>query len=77
MLQVEHAKFIFLKKSYHTEKITVVKKIHYLLLFQFIKFSFCHKFFLECFWVELPYFLSFMRMKTFLVYKSNTEQSLQ
>ena len=77
MPQVEVAKFIFLKKSCHLEKITVVKIIYYLLLFHFIEFFFCHKFFLERFLIEFPYFLSFMTMKTFLVYKSNTEQSFQ
>ena len=32
MPQVEDAKFIFFKKSKHSEKITVVKIIYYLLL---------------------------------------------
>ena len=61
---------------YHTEKITVLKIIYYLLLFHFIKFFFFHKFFLECFLVEFPYFLSFMMLKIFFVFKSNTEQPL-
>ena len=77
MSQVEDAKYnFFLKKFYSTEKITVVKII-YLPLFHFIEFFFCHKLFLECFLVEFPYFPSFMMIKIFLVYKSNTEQSLQ
>ena len=67
---------LFLKKSDHTEKNTVVKTIYYLLL-NFMKFFFCCKFFLKCFSVEFSYFLSFMMMKIFLVYKSSTEQSLQ
>ena len=77
MLQFEDAKFIIFKKSYHTEKIAVVNIIYYLLLFHFIEFFFCHKFFLECFLLEFPYVLSFMTMKIFLAYNSNTEQSLQ
>ena len=77
MPQVEDANLFFLKKSYHMEKITIVKIIYYLLLFHFIKFFFHHKFLLECFLLEFPYSLSFMSIKIFLVYNSNTELSLQ
>ena len=34
--------------------------IYYLLVFHFIEFFFCYQFFLECYLVEFPYFLSFM-----------------
>ena len=70
--QVEDGEFIFLKKSYHMEKITVVKIVYYLLLFHFTAFFFRHKFFLERFLLEFLYFLSFMSMKNILVYNSNT-----
>ena len=70
--QVEDGKFIFLKKSYHMEKITVVKIVYYLLLLHFTAFFFRHKFFLERFLLELLYFLSFMSIKNILVYNSNT-----
>ena len=64
-LKLRMQNLFFLKNL--TEKITVVKIIYYLLLFHFVEFFFSHKFFLECFLVEFPYFLSIMVMKIFLV----------
>ena len=49
MLQVQDVKLIFLKKSYHMEKITVVKVIYYLLLFHSSSFSFVTNFFWNVF----------------------------
>ena len=47
-----------------------------MLRLMFLMFFFRQKFFLECFLVEFPYFLSFMMMKILFVFKSNTEQPL-
>ena len=70
-------KIYYFFKNLTYRKSTVVKIIYYLLLLNFMKFFFCHKFFLKFFSVEFSYFLSFMMMKIFLIYKSSTEQSLQ
>ena len=49
MPQVEDAKFIFLKKSYHTEKITVVKIILLVAIIQFHRVFLLSQIFSEMF----------------------------